>query len=211
MNRNEEIYWSHFARRYDHAEAYVVGHGILEAITKQLEKEQNLGEAIELGCGTGYFTRAIAKNADHVMATDLSDQMVEMAKGQLKGFTNVSVRKASAHRTPFSSGRFDTVLMANLVHVVRNPLPHLEEGYRILKKGGLILVVDFTNFGMHWLEKIKLVFRYLNKFGLPPRHGQSNLSPHELSLLVTRAGFEIEYAELLKHGTNAAYVRGKKG
>jgi ubiquinone/menaquinone biosynthesis C-methylase UbiE len=209
-NREEETYWSRFARRYDRAEAYVVGDDILEAITDRLGREHNLGETIELGCGTGYFTRVIAKRADHVVATDLSGQMVETARGELERFTNVTVQKVSAHRTPFSSGRFDTVLMANLVHVVENPLACLQEGYRILKTGGLILVVDFTNFGMRWSDKFRLVFRYLSKFGLPPRHGQSNLSPQKLGHLVTQAGFEIECVELIEHDTNALYVRGKK-
>lgn len=73
-NRDEETYWSRFAWRYDRAQAYVVGDDILKAITDRLGREHNLGEAIELGCGTGYFTRVIAQRADHVMATDLSEQ-----------------------------------------------------------------------------------------------------------------------------------------
>jgi len=209
-NREGETYWSRFARRYDRAEAYVVGDAILEAITERLRKEINLGEVIELGCGTGHFTKVIATNADHVMATDLSGPMVETARGELEEFTNVTVRKASAHKTPFPSGRFDTVLMANLVHVVKNPLACLQEGHRILKTGGVILVVDFTDFGMPWARKFRMVFRYLSTFGLPPRHGQSNLSPRKLGLLITQAGFEIECAELITAGTRAVYVKGKK-
>ena len=209
-NREGETYWSRFARRYERAEAYVVGNDILETITERLRKQINLGEVIELGCGTGHFTKVVATNADHVMATDLSGPMVETARRQLKGFTNVTVRTVSAHRTPFSSGRFDTVLMANLIHVVENPLACLQEAYRILKTGGAILVVDFTNFGMSWLEKIRLALRYLSKFGIPPRHGQANLSPRKLRLLVTQAGFKIEGVELITAGTRAVYVKGKK-
>jgi len=209
-NREKETYWSRFVRRYDRAEAYVVGDAILEAITDRLGRVHNLGEVIELGCGTGYFTKVIAQRADHVMATDLSEPMVETARRELEEFTNVTVRKASAHKTPFPSGRFDTVLMANLIHVVENPVACLQEGHRILKAGGVILVVDFTNFGTPWARKIRMVFRYLSTFGLPPRHGQSNLSPRKLGLLITQAGFEIECVELIKQNTSALYVKGKK-
>jgi ubiquinone/menaquinone biosynthesis C-methylase UbiE len=173
-------------------------------------EEHGLGDVIELGCGTGYFTKAIARNASHVMATDLSDEMLKVARTRLSEFENVTVRKADCMNTAFPAERFDSVFMANLVHVVDNPAQCLQESYRILRDGGSLIVVGFTGYQMSFSKKMKLVFRYLRKWGLPPRHGQNDVSPDGLVRLVKDAGFRVEDVQLIEDGSNAVYLRGKK-
>ena len=210
MVEHGEVYWSKYAREYDRRGEYVVGTAILEAIARRLSQEQDLGEVVEFGCGTGYFTRAIAGSAKHVIATDLSDEMLEVARVQLREFDNVTVERADAGHTAFPSERFDSVLMANLIHVVENPVACLRESHRILRDGGLLLLVDFTGYGMHWSERAKLGVRYVSRFGIPPRHTQDRLSPGRLSSLAEGAGFRVEAVQLLEENTNALYLRGRK-
>jgi len=82
-NEKLEKDWGEMAERFDESTRYVVGEAICKEISERLSKEKNLGEAIEFGCGTGYFTRAIAKNAARIIATDVSKDMLDMAKVQL--------------------------------------------------------------------------------------------------------------------------------
>ena len=208
--QREERYWSRFAHSYDSDGEYVVGKPILQAIEKRLLGEHGLGDVIELGCGTGYFTRAITRNASHVMATDLSDEMLEVAQTRLSEFENVTVQKADCMNTAFPAERFDSVFMANLVHVVDNPSQCLQESYRILRDGGSLIVVDFTGYRMSFSKKMRLVFRYLRKWGLPPRHGRNDVSPDGLVCLVKDAGFRVEGVQLIEDGSNAVYLKGKK-
>jgi ABC-2 type transport system ATP-binding protein len=210
MVKHDEKYWSKYARGYDRRGEYVVGTAILEAIARRLSQERDLGEVVEFGCGTGYFTRAIAGSATHVLATDLSDEMLQVARVQLREFDNVTVERADAGRTAFPPGRFDSVLMANLVHVIENPLPCLRESHRILRDGGLLLAVDFTGHGMHRSERAKLGVRYVSRFGIPPRHTKLSLSPHELASLAEGAGFRVEAVYLIEEQANALYLRGRK-
>jgi len=210
MVEHDETYWSQYAREYDRRGEYVVGTAILEAIARTLSREKDLGEVVEFGCGTGYFTRAIAASATHVLATDLSDEMLHVARVQLREFDNVTVERADAGDTAFPSGRFDTVLMANLIHVIENPLPCLRESHRILKDGGLLLAVDFTGHGMHRSGRAKLGVRYVSRFGIPPRHVKHRLSPDELASLAEGAGFRVEAVQLIEESTNALYLRGRK-
>jgi len=210
MVEHDEVYWSKYAREYDRRGEYVVGTAILEAIARRLSQEQDLGEVVEFGCGTGYFTKAIAGSATHVIATDLSGEMLQVARVQLREFDNVTVERADAGHTAFPSGRFDSVLMANLIHVIENPLPCLRESHRILRDGGLLLAVDFTGHGMHWSERAKLGVRYVSRFGIPPRHTQDRLSPGELASLAEGAGFRVEAVHLIEEQTNALYLRGRK-
>jgi ubiquinone/menaquinone biosynthesis C-methylase UbiE len=210
MVEHEKAYWSKYAREYDRRGEYVVGTAILEAIARTLSREQDLGEVVEFGCGTGYFTKAIAGSAKHVIATDLSDEMLEVARVQLREFDKVTVEKADAGHTAFPSGRFDSVLMANLIHVIENPVACLRESHRILRDGGLLLLVDFTGYGMHWSERAKLGVRYVSRFGIPPRYTKHRLSPDELASLAERAGFRVEAVHLIEENTNALYLRGRK-
>lgn len=208
--QREEKYWSRFASSYDRAGEYVVGHSILEAILDRLSGERDLGDVLEFGCGTGYFTMALAGQARRVIATDLSDEMLQVARAQLGQFQNVTVKKADCASTDYPAGAFDSVLMANLVHVIEDPLPCLLESHRILKRAGLLIVVDFTGYRLPLLRTMRLGWRYVRKWGIPPRHGRNDLSPEELMGLMGSVGFEVKDVELLEGGSNALYLRGTK-
>ena len=207
---HEERYWSRFARTFDEDQEYVVGKTILQAIDKRLSEERDLGDVIEFGCGTGYFTKEIAKNAKHVIATDLSDEMLEIARIQLKESRNINIQKANCEDTYFPSERFDTVFMANLIHVLINPIKVLQESHQILRNGGLLLIVDFTGYSMSWFEKMKLGIRYLRKWGMPPRYARNNLSPGEITSFLENVDFKVEEAQLIGDRAKALYVRAKK-
>lgn len=210
MIEQEEEYWGKFAPTYDNDQEYIVGKAILQAITAKLHEECDLGEVIEFGCGAGYFTKVIARKARHVIATDLSDRMLEVASVQLQKFQNITIQKANCEDTYFPSGRFDSVFMANLIHVVENPMNVFQESHQILKNGGLLLVVDFTGYGMNWFEKMKLGIRYLKKWGMLPRYVRHNLSPDELVSFVENIDFKAEEVRLLGDKTKALYLRGTK-
>jgi ABC-2 type transport system ATP-binding protein len=210
MAGHKEEYWSKFASTFDKDQEYVVGRTALQKIIARLYEERDLGEVIEFGCGRGYFTKAIAKNAKHVTATDLSDEMLEMARIQLQHFQNITVQKADCEDTYFPSVRFDSVFMANLIHVLKNPIKVLQESHQILRNGGLLLVVDFTGYGINWFEKMKLAIRYLRKWGRPLRYARNNLSPDELTCFVEKVDFNVEEVQLLGDKTKALYLRGRK-
>jgi ubiquinone/menaquinone biosynthesis C-methylase UbiE len=206
----EERYWSRFARSYDADGEYVVGRSILQAINEALSQEQDLGDAVEFGCGTGYFTRVVARNARHVLATDLSDAMLAVARAQLRDLDDVTIQKADCAHTSFAAERFDSVLMINLIHVIDEAPQCLRESQRILRTGGALIAIDLTGFGMRFLDRVKLGFRYVARWGLPPRGGQLNLAPHQLAALVEGAGFRVENIQLLEDGANALYLRAAK-
>ncbi len=210
MVAHKEEYWSKFASTFDEDQEYVVGKTVLQKIIAELYEERDLGEVIEFGCGRGYFTKAIAKNAKHVTATDLSDEMLEMARIQLQQFQNITVQKADCEDTYFPSGRFDSVFMANLIHVLKNPIKVLQESHQILRNGGLLLIVDLTCYSMNWFEKMKLGIRYFKKWSMPPRYARNKLSPDELTCFVEKVDFNVEEVQVLGDKTKALYLRGRK-
>jgi ABC-2 type transport system ATP-binding protein len=99
--QEEERYWSRLAKSYDRDGEYVVGKRIIQLIEEELLGERSLGNVLECGCGTGYFTKAIAGNARHLIASDLSKEMLEVARARLRGFENVAIQEADCKNTPF--------------------------------------------------------------------------------------------------------------
>lgn len=49
---------------------------------------------LDIGCGTGEFSRLLAKRADKVIAIDLSPNMIEFAKQHSKHYTNIDFQVA---------------------------------------------------------------------------------------------------------------------
>ena len=206
----EKQYWSRFAESYDQDGEHVVGKRIIRLIEEALLSERSLGNALECGCGTGTFTKAIAPNAHHLIASDLSKEMLDVARARLRGFENVAVQEADCNNTAFADRSFDSVFLTNLIHVIDSPLHCLRESHRILRDNGIVIVVDFTGYHLSFTKKMKLGLRYLKVWGLPPRGGRNKMSPEELASLVEKAGFHVQRVHLLTDGANALYLRGTK-
>jgi ABC-2 type transport system ATP-binding protein len=100
--------------------------------------------------------------------------------------------------------------MANLIHVVEHPEQVLQECHRILKKGGMMIIVTYTNVGMHLLDKIKMGLRFIKAWGKPPKHTHI-FSLEKLAAMMVGAGFTIEEAKLIGNRSKAVFVIGKKG
>jgi len=206
----KEKYWSKFADNFDEEQTYILGGAVQQVILEKLSGESDLGELIELGCGAGFYTKVLAANASRVTATDLSDEMLAVARKKLKDRKNVVVEKADCEKTDFPDGKFDSVFMANLVHIIENPSITLRESYRILMDGGLLLIVNYTGYGMKWFEVMKMGMRCIMKWGKPPGNTRGKLSPDELRSLVESAGFKAEEVELMGDKVKGLYLKGRK-
>jgi ubiquinone/menaquinone biosynthesis C-methylase UbiE len=50
--------------------------------------------ALDIGCGTGEFSRLLSKRFEEVIATDLSPNMIEVAKQRSRQFSNIDFQVA---------------------------------------------------------------------------------------------------------------------
>lgn len=204
-----EVYWSRFPDSYDQNQEYVVGRELLEQIIAQLNQLTELGEVVEFGCGTGFFTAGIAEKADHVLATDLSDSLLGTARIRLQDNPNITFRKENCMESKLEPASFDSVFMANLIHVVADPVSALEESSRVLRRGGRIVIVTFTGHGMGLWGKIKLGVRFVRAWGKPPETARS-LSPSDVASMLEQQGFAIEQSKLLGNQTKAIFLVARK-
>ncbi len=202
-------YWGRFSETYDVKVERLLGKDLRPALARLLEMEPDPGNVLELGCGTGYFTRAIAKNAKHVTAADLSEAMLKAARINLKDLDNVTFKVENAEAISFPPETFDTILAANMLHMLDDPMKALKECHRVLKKGGTLLIVNYTDEEMGGAERIWMLFRFAILFGFPPKKSWP-VKEKRLRQQLKAAGFIIERMSLLQDKVNAFYVKAKK-
>lgn len=96
--------------------------------------------ALELGCGTGLFTRKVASRGAHLAAIDLSRSLLgeAVARGAPEG---VGFFVADAHRLPYAESTFDLVYGSSVLHHL-DVVACLAECFRILRPGGWIVFAE---------------------------------------------------------------------
>lgn len=204
-----ETYWSRFVDDYDKRREYVGGIELDTLMKRRFEEQQDLGEILEFGCGTGDFTRCVVAQSKSVLATDFSSQMVSAMERIFADDSKVKVQQANCHATDFPDGSFDTVMMSNLIHVIPEPQKAIAEAYRLLRPGGKLLLSCFTVENTAVWHKLALLSRYLRAFGRFPKE-RSAFTVATLSEAACSGGFEIEEAILVGKTMKAIFLKAVK-
>lgn len=206
----EHQYWEDRSETFDKDTSYIVGEDLNDAIKRWLQHQFTGTDAVlELGCGTGTFSEAVAPLVKDLIATDMSEPMLHQARAKLGEHSNVRFQKQDAYRTAFDESTFDAVLMVNLLHVVHDPAVILQECSRVVRNGGKTVVADITSQGTPLLAGIGLGLRYLRRWGRPPASNR-NFSLAELVCLTQAAGFLVEDEALIGTTVKAVCVTGSK-
>lgn len=97
--------------------------------------------ALDIGCGTGAFSRRLAERSDRVVALDLSPQMIRLARERSRCYSNIEFHVADATTWDFPLERFDCVAsLATLHHLPIEEMLLKMKG--ALRPGGVLVVLD---------------------------------------------------------------------
>ncbi len=119
--------------------------------------------ALDLGCGAGHVSFAVAPHVRSVVACDLSPEMLDVVAraAAARGFDNLLTQQGVAERLPFTDGEFDCVLSRYSAHHWRDFDAGLREAARVLKPGGIAGIVDSVSVGSAlldtWLQAVELL------------------------------------------------------
>ncbi|GKX29708.1 hypothetical protein SH1V18_21880 [Vallitalea longa] len=147
MNRDKRIYkekkiWDRLARRYD--KQISIFNDAYELTTNKakniLREDDNI---LEIACGTGIVSFGIADAVKKVTAIDISKEMIDVAKEKAKKMNveNIEFQVADGYNLQYEDNSFDTILLFNTLHIVKEPDTLLNEIYRLLKPNGYLLTV----------------------------------------------------------------------
>lgn len=97
--------------------------------------------ALDVGCGTGVFSRLLATRCEHVTGIDLSGEMIRLARERSVGIQNIHYEQADMLDYLQPSRTFEVIAsIATLHHLsLETILPRLREA---LQPGGVLLVLD---------------------------------------------------------------------
>ncbi|AQQ54042.1 SAM-dependent methyltransferase [Planococcus lenghuensis] len=99
--------------------------------------------ALDVATGGGHVAKALAPHTALVLATDLTEKMLDnTAKYLRSSFDNVMFVIADAESLPFLQDTFDIVTCRIAPHHFPNPDRFIAETARVLKPGGKFLMID---------------------------------------------------------------------
>lgn len=145
----------------------------------------------EFGCGTGSTAILHAPNVEHILAVDVSDNMLAIARDKAReaGIQNIDFEQSTIEDFTGRASSFDVVLGMSIVHLLADRKAALAKVHALLKPNGVFVSsTACLNDSMGYLKP----FLWLGRtFGKLPFVGFFKKS--ELIAELREAGFEIEY------------------
>ena len=127
---------------------------------------------LDVGCGPGPITLDFAEklNAGSVIGIDTSEDIIEKA---LEGVStpdrkNCSFKVGNAYNLDFDDNSFDVYTISFGIRNVTRPQEALNEAYRVLRPGGRLMVLEFSQLPNPMMQKAYDLY----SFNVIPRMGQ---------------------------------------
>ncbi|MEK7135012.1 MAG: class I SAM-dependent methyltransferase [Patescibacteria group bacterium] len=122
----------------------------VEKIVDQLDIKPNMAIA-DFGAGHGFFSIAFARRvgpSGQVFAIDILPQTLEAirSKAKLEGLFNIKIIRGDLEKlngSTLGDASCDLVFIANVLFQVPDKLGLVNEAYRVLKKDGELVVVEW--------------------------------------------------------------------
>ncbi|ACC71356.1 class I SAM-dependent methyltransferase [Paraburkholderia phymatum] len=101
---------------------------------------------LDLGCGAGHASFAVAPHAASVVAYDIAPQMLATVAGAAveRGLSNIRTQHGAAEKLPFADASFDWGISRMSAHHWHDVPRALVEVRRVLKPGGRVLFIDIA-------------------------------------------------------------------
>ena len=192
MNKNAR-FWSRIADKY--AAKPILDEAIYQkklAVTREYLRPDM--EVLEFGCGTGSTALVHARTVRHILAIDIADGMLEIAKKKAKeqGVGNIDFRKASVEDLDVADQSLDAVLGLSILHLLEDTDQVIENVFKMLKPGGVFVTSTTCIRDIFRFYKLLEWFGPLGRFlGLLPL--VKVFSSKELKAAITAVGFSLEY------------------
>ena len=131
--------------------------GRLASLSDAIGRHVGAGDRVlDLGCGTGELTGALAQAGIRAAGCDISRQMLRRAArdpGRRAGSVQWVQLEPGWRRLPFASAAFDAVVAASVLEYVAEPVAVLRECARVLRPGGVVVcTVPDLRHPVRWAE-----------------------------------------------------------
>ncbi len=134
---------------------------------------------VDLGAGEGVLTQLLARNAQSVIAIDISPKMVEVGKQLAKDhdFKNLEFREGDLEDPPVAPASADLAIFSQALHHATHPQKAVDAAHRLLVPGGRIAILDLLS---HTFEEARELYA----------DTWLGFSEMELTKMLSQAGFQ---------------------
>jgi ubiquinone/menaquinone biosynthesis C-methylase UbiE len=152
------------AGRGDEMEAH---HSDITEQTLALMDLQPTDRILDVGCGTGWASRRMARVADEVTGLDVADEMLRRAEQASAGIGNVRYVWGSAEKIPAADNSFTKVLSVESFYYYANQGRALDELRRVMAPDGklfiLINLYKDNHYSLRWVTELKVPVQALSE------------------------------------------------
>ena len=182
------------AEEWEHLEPGLEGNGLRhQALSSLLPDDLVLAD---IGCGTGFMTKALATRARRVILIDHSPVMLEKAKIELGDLeADLEFRVGELDAIPLDDNEVDGAFVNLVLHHVPDLKATLRELYRTIVPGGSLVISDLLPHSEEWLREEHADLRL-------------GLEPGQLCDLARETGFSQTRVE---PGADLLKMRSKSG
>jgi 2-polyprenyl-6-hydroxyphenyl methylase/3-demethylubiquinone-9 3-methyltransferase len=160
-------------------------------VVNQVSQHGKASNVLDVACGAGFLSNALALKGHQVVGIDLSTQSLEVA-AKYDSTQSVRYLTMDAHHLDFPDGTFDVVCAMDFLEHISDRDQIVKELGRVLKPGGLFFFHTFNRNFLSWLIVIKGVEWFIKN---TPDHMHTYdllLKPSELKEICKKNGLQIE-------------------
>ncbi len=131
------------------AETFAASWELFPAFKDELNKQESIA-IVDAGSGVGLGTKAayremkrVARDGANidVVGIDASPYMIAVARATID-IPGIDFRHQLMEKTKFEDGSQDMFCLQHVVHEIPDLRPTMQEGFRVLRKGGMMIIID---------------------------------------------------------------------
>jgi ubiquinone/menaquinone biosynthesis C-methylase UbiE len=127
----------------------------VEAALVEITTAADLHDLLDIGTGTGRMLEVLAPRVERALGIDQSREMLSIARVNLEqaGLENASVRLGDMYQLALPDASFDAVVVHQVLHYADRPAAAIAEAARVLRPGGILVLVDFAPHALEFLRE----------------------------------------------------------
>ena len=191
-------------------------------LTSGIEKGHKV---LDLAGGTGDIAKLLAPKvtkSGHIIVGDINQEMLDVGKDRLIDaglYGLVTTQQMNAEELPFEEDTFDLISMAFGLRNVTNQQKALNDMHRVLKPGGKLMVLEFTQVNLKFLAKIydfysfkilpeigEIVAKDRDSYQYLAESIRKHPNQQKLKGMLEKAGFELCKVENMSGGIVAIHT-----
>jgi demethylmenaquinone methyltransferase/2-methoxy-6-polyprenyl-1,4-benzoquinol methylase len=137
-------YYAERAQEYERIYHKLERQDDLRRLREFVERTFADAHVFEVACGTGYWTEVVAHTVASVVATDINEEVLAVARSKTMDTGKVEFRREDAYTLPVLPRRFDAGLAAFWwSHIPQVRIPGFLAGFhRVLVPGAQVVFID---------------------------------------------------------------------